>query len=82
MIMVQTALFQALVVAVHYSENQLEFINLLIYNGADVNSTTTINGITSSVLDIAIGFNGKTEIIGLVRNHGGKTSEELKDERK
>jgi len=54
----------------------------LIYNGADVNSTATLNGITSSVLDIAIGCNGNTEIIDLVHKHGGKTGEELKAEGK
>ncbi len=49
-------------------------IEILIAKGADVNSKTAIG---STPLDRASTFN-HTEIIDLLRKHGGKTGEELK----
>jgi len=54
-----------------------EIAELLIANGADVNA----KGFGGTPLDRAIKYN-HTEIVDLLRKHGGKTSAELKAEGK
>ena len=55
------------------------FVELLIAAGADVNAKN-IAGKTP--LDRAVKFNVTTEIVDLLRKHGGKTRKELKAEGK
>ena len=66
-------------IALHYAalEGHKDIVELLIDKGADVNAKNS--GKTS--LDWAI-INDETEIADLLRNHGGKTGEELKAEGK
>jgi ankyrin repeat protein len=68
----------------HYAagEGHKEIIELLIANGADVDVKTPGQ---NTALDLAVTraiFSKHTEIVDLIRKHGGKTGEELKAEGK
>ena len=58
---------------------KLEVANFLIEKGANVNMMDDTFG---TPLDIAIMYGAMTEIVDLLRKHGGKTSEKLKAEGK
>ena len=59
-----------------------EIVELLIARGADVNTKIEVGDYKGQTpLDGAIQWN-RTEIVDLLRKHGGKTSEELKAEGK
>ena len=64
------------------SKGQKEVATLLIAESADVNAKTTIqNGYGATPIEWAI-EEGHTETVDLLREHGGKTGEELKAEEK
>ena len=55
-----------------------EIVELLIAAGADVNAQVVPGDHVFTVGDTALDFTGSSEIIDILRKHGGKTREELK----
>ena len=62
----------------HCARNRLRICKILIQHGAEINA---INDKGKTVLDVALEYNF-TEMVDLLRAHGGKTSDELQKETK
>ena len=60
--------------------DQIEYIKILLEHGFNINEVITQKNARASILDLAIDFKTSSEIIDLLRKHGGKTAEELKAE--
>ncbi len=58
--------------------NNKEIVELLIANGADVNAQVVPGAHQFTVGDTALDFTGSSEIIDLLRKHGGMTGEEMR----
>ena len=72
------------VTPLHYAafRGQRETAELLISRGADVNAKVEFGSFQGKTPLDAANNRGRTEIVNLLRKHGGKTSEELKAEGK
>ena len=78
---------QTAIVQVFANEDQnvidkIEYIKILLEYGFNVNEVMTQKKARASILDLAIDLKANSEIIDLLRKHGGKTGEELKAEGK
>ena len=62
--------------------DQIEYINILLGYGFNVNEVMTQIKARASILDLAIDLKADPKIIDLLRKHGAKTGEELKAEGK
>ena len=78
----QTAIVHLFMNADQNVTDQIEYIKILLEHGFNINEVMTQKNARVSILDFAIGFKSSSEIIALLRKHGGKTSEELKAEGK
>ena len=78
----QTAIVHLFMNADQNVTDQIEYIKILLEHGFNINEVMTQKNARVSILDFAIGFKTSSEIIDLLRKHGGKTSEELKAEDK
>ena len=76
----QTAIVQLFMNADQNVTDQIEYIKILLEHGFNINEVMTQKNARVSILDFAIGFKTSSEIIDLLRKHGGKTGEELKAE--
>ena len=78
----QTAIVHLFMNADQNVTDQIEYIKILLEHGFNINEVMTQKNARVSILDFAIGFKTSSEIIDLLRKHGGKTGEELKAEGK
>jgi hypothetical protein len=78
----QTAIVQLFMNADQNVTDQIQYIKILLEHGFNINEVMTQKNASVSILDFAIGFKTSSEIIDLLRKHGGKTGEELKAEGK
>ena len=78
----QTAIVHLFMNADQNVTDQIEYIKILLEHGFNINEVMTQKNARVSILDFAIGFKTSSEIIDLLRRHGGKTGEELKAEGK
>jgi len=78
----QTAIVHLFMNADQNVTDQIEYIKILLEHGFNINEVMTQKNARVSILDFAIGFETSSEIIDLLRKHGGKTGEELKAEGK
>ena len=78
----QTAIVHLFMNADQNVTDQIEYIKILLEHGFNINEVMTQKNARVSILDFAIGFKTSSEIIDLLRKHGGKTGEELKSEGK
>ena len=78
----QTAIVHLFMNADQNVTDQIEYIKILLEHGFNINEVMTQKNASVSILDFAIGFKTSSEIIDLLRKHGGKTGEELKAEGK
>ena len=78
----QTAIVHLFMNADQNVTDQIEYIKILLEHGFNINEVMTQKNARVSILDFAIGFKTSSEIIDLLRKHGGKTAEELKAEGK
>ena len=78
----QTAIVHLFMNAGQNVTDQIEYIKILLEHGFNINEVMTQKNARVSILDFAIGFKTSSEIIDLLRKHGGKTGEELKAEGK
>ena len=76
----QTAIVHLFMNADQNVTDQIEYIKILLEHGFNINEVMTQKNASVSILDFAIGFKTSSEIIDLLRKHGGKTGEELKAE--
>ena len=63
-------------------EGHQEIVELLIGKGADVNAKVEFGPLQGKTPLDSANNSGRTEIVSLLRKHGGKTAEELKAEGK
>ena len=78
----QTAIVHLFMNADQNVTDQIEYIKILLEHGFNINEVMTQKNARASILDLAIDFKTSSEIIDLLRKHGGKTGEELKAEGK
>ena len=78
----QTAIVHLFMNADQNVTDQIEYIKILLEHGFNIIEVMTQKNARVSILDFAIGFETSSEIIDLLRKHGGKTGEELKAEGK
>ena len=78
----QTAIVHLFMNADQNVTDQIEYIKILLEHGFNINEVMTQKNARVSILDFAIGFKTSSEIIDLLRKHGGKTGKELKAEGK
>ena len=62
--------------------DKIEYITILLENGFNINEVMTQKNAIASMLDLAVDLKTNSEIIDLLRKHGGKTGAELKAEGK
>ena len=74
----QTAIVHLFMNADQNVTDQIEYIKILLEHGFNINEVMTQKNARVSILDFAIGFKTSSEIIDLLRKHGGKTGEELR----
>ena len=78
----QTAIVHLFMNADQNVTDQIEYIKILLEHGFNINEVMTQKNARVSILDFAIGFKTSSEIIDLLRKHGGKTKKELEAEGK